>query len=76
MHYMDDAYEYAIILDADNIRECHFLTKMNMAFQNGFRVVQGHRKAKNLNTPFAILDAASEEVNNHIYRRGHRALGL
>lgn len=76
MHYMDDDYEYAIILDADNIMESHFLTKMNTAFQNGFRAVQAHRKAKNLNTPFAILDAASEEINNHIYRRGHCALGL
>ena len=72
----DKAYDYAIILDADNIMEPHFLTKMNTAFKNGFRVVQAHRKAKNLNTPFAILDAASEEINNHIYRRGHSALGL
>ncbi|BAO75969.1 glycosyltransferase [Winogradskyella sp. PG-2] len=72
----DKDYDYAIILDADNIMESHFLMKMNTAFQNGFRVVQAHRKAKNQNTSFAILDAASEEINNHIYRRGHRALGL
>ncbi|MEM9679644.1 MAG: glycosyltransferase [Bacteroidota bacterium] len=73
---VDKAYDYAVVLDADNIMEPHFLTKMNSTFKNGYRVVQAHRKAKNLNTPFAILDAASEEINNHIYRRGHSALGL
>jgi cellulose synthase/poly-beta-1,6-N-acetylglucosamine synthase-like glycosyltransferase len=38
--------------------------------------VQGHRAAKNMNTSLAILDAASEEINNHIFRKGHRVLGL
>jgi cellulose synthase/poly-beta-1,6-N-acetylglucosamine synthase-like glycosyltransferase len=32
--------------------------------------------AKNTNTAFAVLDAISEEVNNHIFRKGHRVLGL
>ncbi len=76
MTCIDKIYDYAVILDADNIMEPHFLEKMNTAFKNGYHVVQAHRKAKNLNTSFAILDAASEEINNHIYRRGHRALGL
>lgn len=76
MSSLTKVYDYAIILDADNIMEPHFLTKMNTAFNKGFQVVQAHRKAKNLNTSFAILDAASEEINNHIYRRGHSALGL
>lgn len=76
MSSLTKSYNYAIILDADNIMEPHFLTKMNTAFNKGYQVVQAHRKAKNLNTPFAILDAASEEINNHIYRRGHSALGL
>jgi cellulose synthase/poly-beta-1,6-N-acetylglucosamine synthase-like glycosyltransferase len=69
-------YDYAIVLDADNIMEPDFLTKMNNAFLNGYQIVQGHRKAKNLNTSFAVLDAASEEINNHIFRKGHKALGL
>ena len=38
--------------------------------------MQGHRIAKNVNTSFAILDAISEEVNNNIFRKGHRKLGL
>lgn len=76
LNCLDKPYDYAIVLDADNIMEPNFLAKMNTAFKNGHLAVQGHRKAKNLNTSFAILDAASEEINNHIYRRGHSALGL
>ena len=76
MSNLNDSYDYAIVLDADNIMESHFLVNMNDAFNKGYQIVQGHRKAKNLNTPFAILDAASEEINNHIFRKGHRALHL
>ena len=73
---LDRVYDYAVILDADNVMEPYFLSKMNTAFNMGFCAVQGHRKAKNLNTTYAILDAASEEINNHIYRKGHVALGF
>ena len=45
-------YEYALILDADNVMEPNFLNKLNNAFQKGYQVVQGHRKAKNSNTSF------------------------
>lgn len=76
MKQLKKAYDYALILDADNVMEREFLTKVNDAFNQGHRVVQGHRKAKNLNTSFAMLDAASEEINNHIFRKGHSALGL
>lgn len=76
MANLKESYDYAIVLDADNLMEPNFLVKMNNAFLSGYQIVQGHRKAKNVNTSFAILDAASEEINNHIFRRGHRALGL
>ncbi|GAA4811395.1 glycosyltransferase family 2 protein [Litoribaculum gwangyangense] len=76
MATLKDHYDHAIILDADNIMEPEFLNKMNAAFEGGYQIVQGHRKAKNLNTSFAILDAASEEINNHIFRKGHSVLGL
>lgn len=76
MAELQKVYDYAVILDADNIMEADFLTKMNDAFAQGYQVVQGHRKAKNQNTSFAILDAASEEINNHIFRKGHRTLGF
>ena len=71
-----DSYDVALILDADNHMEADFIEKINEAFNNGYTVVQGHRIAKNTNTSFAVLDAISEEVNNHIFRKGHRVLGL
>ncbi|MEM9869555.1 MAG: glycosyltransferase family 2 protein, partial [Bacteroidota bacterium] len=76
MEVIGDDYDIALILDADNIMEPKFIEKINDSFNQGYKVVQGHRVAKNTNTPFAILDAVSEEVNNHIFRKGHRVLGL
>ena len=76
MGVIGDDYDVALILDADNIMEREFLVKINESFNQGYKVVQGHRVAKNTNTSFAILDAISEEVNNHIFRKGHRVLGF
>ena len=76
MATIGDNYDIACILDADNLMETSFLSKINDAFNRGFMVVQGRRIAKNTNTAFAILDAISEEVNNHIFRKGHRVLGF
>jgi len=72
----DDSYDVAVVLDADNVMAKDFLSRINEAFCDGYLAVQGHRMAKNLDTPFAILDAVSEEMNNHIFRKGHRVLGL
>lgn len=69
-------YDIGIILDADNVMLPGCLEKVNDAFQNGFRAVQVHRIAKNRNTPVAVLDAMSEEVNNHFFRKGLRSIGL
>jgi cellulose synthase/poly-beta-1,6-N-acetylglucosamine synthase-like glycosyltransferase len=49
---------------------------MNNAFKRGCLVVQGQRTAKNQDTPMALLDAISEAINNHIFRKGHRVAGL
>ncbi len=76
MAQLPNDYDIALILDADNIMATDFISKINIAFDAGFQVVQGHRVAKNTNTAFAILDAVSEELNNSIFRKGHRALGL
>jgi cellulose synthase/poly-beta-1,6-N-acetylglucosamine synthase-like glycosyltransferase len=76
MKRIGDDYDAAMILDADNVMRPDVLSKINMAFERGFTAVQGHRTAKNLNANFAILDAMSEEINNHIFRKGHRVLGL
>lgn len=69
-------YDYVVLLDIDNIMDPAFLEKMNAQLQHNEVVVQGHRMAKNLDTPFAILDAISEEINNSIFRKGHFKLGF
>ncbi|PKP52925.1 MAG: glycosyl transferase family 2 [Bacteroidetes bacterium HGW-Bacteroidetes-1] len=76
MEVIGDDYDIVVILDADNIMAHDVLTKINNSFDLGFQAVQGHRMAKNTNTNFAILDAISEEINNNIFRKGHRILGL
>jgi len=70
------AYDVAVILDVDNVMADGFLAQVNDAFAKGYRVVQGHRTAKNLDSPFAVLDACNEEINNHIFRQGHANLGM
>lgn len=69
-------YDLAVILDADNIMHPDFLEKINQAAVAGCYAMQGHRTAKNKNTRYAVLDAVSEEVNNHILRKGQVAMGL
>jgi cellulose synthase/poly-beta-1,6-N-acetylglucosamine synthase-like glycosyltransferase len=76
MSVIPAGYQIAVILDADNIMATDFLARINQTFESGCLAVQGHRLAKNTNTSFAILDAISEEINNHIFRKGHRVLGL
>ncbi|RYU96860.1 glycosyltransferase [Emticicia agri] len=68
--------DIVVILDADNHMSKGFLHAVNNAFEKGYQVVQGHRTAKDFKTPFALLDACTEEINNHIFRRGHVAVGL
>jgi len=69
-------YDYAIILDIDNVMEPEFLQKLNNHLQDDKLILQAHRVALNTDSNFALLDAISEEVNNHIFRYGHRVLGL
>ncbi len=76
MALLPEEYDIAVILDADNLMEQDFLTKVNAAFSKETVAIQGHRTAKNQNNSWAILDAVSEEINNHIFRKGHRVLGL
>lgn len=76
LQHIDIQYDIACILDADNIMEPDFLLKVNNAYNHGYTAIQGHRTAKNLNTDFAYLDAMSEEINNSIFRKGQRVLGL
>ncbi len=73
---LDDSYEIAVVLDADNIMAPDFLDLINADFARNRHAVQGHRVAKNMDTPFAVLDAVSEEINNHLFRKAHQVLGL
>jgi len=73
---LPDDYDIALILDADNLMAKNFLSKINDSFSRGFLCVQAHRTAKNTETSIAILDAISEEINNKLFRKGHRVLGL
>jgi len=69
-------YDGVVVLDADNLMAPDFLREVNDAMARGYSAIQGHRTAKNTDTPFALLDAISEEINNHIFRKGHRVLGV
>ena len=71
-----DPKDIVVILDADNNMAPGFLHAVNNGFEAGYNVMQGHRTAKNFQTAFAFLDACTEEINNHIFRRGHVAAGL
>jgi cellulose synthase/poly-beta-1,6-N-acetylglucosamine synthase-like glycosyltransferase len=73
---IDKPYDIALICDGDNMLGKQFLKKTNDAFVAGARAAQGRRIAKNLDTSFAILDACSEAINNHIFRKGTNAMGL
>ena len=76
MAELGDDCDVAVVLDTDNIMAEDFLLRMEPHFDRGFQVVQGHRVAKNTGTPMAQLDAISEEVNNSVFRKGHRVFGL
>lgn len=72
----ENLYDIIVISDADNHMAPDFLQRINQAFSQGWRAIQGHRVAKNTNTSVAIFDAMNEEVNNNLFRAGQRALGL
>lgn len=76
LNHMNDDSDVVIILDADNIMAQGFIDHLMLRMDDGFQLVQGHRTAKNNNTPFAVLDGISEEINNSIFRKGHQLLGL
>jgi cellulose synthase/poly-beta-1,6-N-acetylglucosamine synthase-like glycosyltransferase len=69
-------FDIVMILDADNIMKEGCLESVNAAFSQGAGAVQCHRTAKNQHTAVAVLDAISEEINNHLFRKGQRAFGV
>lgn len=73
---IDIKTDYVVILDADNIMDVGCVDNLIGQMEGRYRIVQGHRTAKNANTRIALLDGLSEEVNNAIFREGHRAAGF
>jgi len=73
---IENGYDYAVILDADNIMDTHFLEIMNDLHQQGYSAIQGYRAAKNQNNTLSYLDGLSEEINNHIFCKGSTQLRL
>jgi len=69
-------YDNVVVLDADNVVYPDFLQKLNILCNAGYNAIQCHRCAKNSNNDVAMLDGASEEINNTIFRKAHNRLGL
>ncbi|MFD2287879.1 glycosyltransferase [Pedobacter petrophilus] len=72
----DQGFDIAMVLDVDNVLGIDCLNYINSSYQQGNKVIQVHRTAKDVDTSFAFLDACNEEVNNQIYRKGHAVMGL
>lgn len=59
-------HERFTIIDSDNLVHPDFLGELNKFFDTGYEAVQGLRKAKNLNSIYACLDAA-RDIYYHFY---------
>lgn len=53
-------HSHLTIIDSDNLVPANYLKELDVFFQKGYVAVQGERKAKNLNTHYACLDAARD----------------
>ncbi len=68
-------FNQVVVLDADNVVRPDFLSQLNILC-TVYDVIQCHRCAKNADNDVAVLDGASEEINNTIFRKAHNRLGL
>ena len=68
-------YDQVVVLDADNVVRPDFLSQLNILCTI-YDAIQCHRCAKNADNDVAVLDGASEEINNTIFRKAHNRLGL
>ena len=59
-------HEILTIIDSDNLVDPEYVNELNKYFDKGFSAVQGIRKAKNLDTMYACLDAA-RDMYYHFY---------
>ena len=72
---VEGEFDNVVILDADNVVRPDFLEQLNILCSI-YDVIQCHRCAKNANNDVAVLDGASEEINNTLFRKAHNRLGL
>lgn len=75
MNEVEGEFDNVVILDADNVVRPEFLDQLNILCSI-YDVIQCHRCAKNANNDVAVLDGASEEINNTLFRKAHNRLGL
>jgi cellulose synthase/poly-beta-1,6-N-acetylglucosamine synthase-like glycosyltransferase len=68
-------FDQVVVLDADNVVRPEFLSQLN-GLCTIYDAIQCHRCAKNADNDVAVLDGASEEINNTIFRKAHNRLGL
>jgi cellulose synthase/poly-beta-1,6-N-acetylglucosamine synthase-like glycosyltransferase len=60
IHRFKRNHDRLTIIDSDNLVEPDYLNQLNIYFDAGFEAVQGERKAKNLDTTVACVDAARD----------------
>ena len=75
INVVNDVFDQVVVLDADNVVRPDFLSQLNILC-TVYDAIQCHRCAKNANNDVAVLDGASEEINNTIFRKAHNRLGL
>lgn len=63
------AHDVLTIIDSDNLVGSEYLNQLNIFFDNGYKAVQGVRKAKNLDTRYACLDEAGDIYYRFIDRK-------
>lgn len=74
--YSPQEYDMVVIFNSDNRIVPTALHVLNNAYYSGCDSIQAHRMTENLTTNTAVLSAASEEINNNIFRKGHSKLGF
>jgi len=75
INHVEGHFDNVVVLDADNVVRPEFLSQLNVLC-HVYDAIQCHRCAKNANNDVAVLDGASEEINNTLFRKAHNRLGL
>lgn len=69
-------FEALLILDPDNTLKANFIEEITPYLNGSYKVVQGHRWPKNLDSPTACLDALGEFFRNRMDRAVPAELGI